>query len=217
MLIKTTIKEPIKERSVLTANQKFRKATTKLQRLDTLMSEEGMLVFLERMEFIDQLISHWEQNKTCTLLETVTMHNYTDNAIDGEVIAMFPELRQEATEEETSQDPGIIETSQESTTETSQESVTETGEPSTIDFSNVLLPVKARTRGRPKGAVKRVIGLPKRSQKEKDGSSDPKPRKRGCPVSAKDSEDLPSKKHCGTSLTLHLSKIPGSTEWTFNS
>ena len=112
----------------------------------------------------------------------------------------------------------VTETSQESVTETSQESPTDTNQgPSTIDFSNVHLPVKARSRGRPKGAVKRVIGLPKRSQKEKDGSSDPKPRKRGRPVSAKDSKDLPTKKHCGTSLTLHLSKIPGSSEWTFNS
>ena len=196
--IRATVGTPIRERAVLTANQKYRKATTKLQRLASLMSEEGMPVFLERMEFIDQLISHWEQKQSCTLLETVTLQNDTDNAIDGEVIAscpMFPELPQEATEEETSQDQGIIEEPhqgyQESATETSQGDVNETSqgdvnetnaEPSTIDFSNVHLPVKARTRGRPKGAVKRVIGLPKRSQKQKDESSDPKPRKRGRPT-----------------------------------
>ena len=76
--------------------------------------------------------------------------------------------------------------------------------------------LKLGTRGRPKGAVKRVIGLPKRSGKENDGHLDTKPRKRGLPVSAKETKDLPNKKQCGTSLTLHLSKIPGSSEWTFN-
>ena len=100
--IRVTVGTPIRERSVLSANQKFRKATTKLQRLASLMSEEGMPVFLERMAFIDQLIYHWEKKQTCTLVETVM--NHSDNtAIDGEVRAgcpMFPELIHEVTEEE---------------------------------------------------------------------------------------------------------------------
>ena len=60
--IRETVRTPIRERSVLTANQKFRKATTKLQRLASLMSDEGMPVFLERIALIDQFIFHWEKN-----------------------------------------------------------------------------------------------------------------------------------------------------------
>ena len=162
----------MRERSVLSANQKFRKATTKLQRLASLMSEEGMPVFLERMAFIDQLISHWEKKQVCTLVETVM--NHTDNTtIDGEVIAscpMFPELIHEVTEEETSQEPGFVDElpmnevqlpvdevqlpddevqlpdNEVKAHQSTRGSVTETGDPSmnSIDLSNVLLPVKAR-------------------------------------------------------------------------
>ena len=87
-----------------------------------------------------------------------------------------------------------------------QGSVTEPSDPSMncIDLSNVLLPVKARTRWRPKGEVKRVIGPHKRSGKENDGHLYTKPRKRGCPVSVKETKDLPNKKECGTSLTTFI-------------
>ena len=78
-----------------------------------------------------------------------------------------------------------------------------------IDLSTVQLPPMGRRRGRPKGTVNRIIGLPRKKMETRNRKNSQKAKKRG----RKANENLiqPSKKLC---TTLHLSKIPGSNEWT---
>ena len=67
------------------------------------------------------------------------------------------------------------------------------------DFANVMLPAKTRQRGRPKGAVNRVIGLPK---------------KRKC--TEKDSNTRPKKVKLQVNQVvdkIQLTRIPGSEDW----
>ena len=45
----------------MTTHQKFRKATEKLQKIASLMAEEGMSVYRERIDMIDQLMGFWHE------------------------------------------------------------------------------------------------------------------------------------------------------------
>ena len=73
-----------------------------MQRLAGLMSEGGMSQFLQRMDLIDTLISIWEEQKTCTLVETVGI-DAQDQLHDGlEVLATYDE---QTNQEETTAQP----------------------------------------------------------------------------------------------------------------
>ena len=104
--IKATVGTPVGEKTVLTSNRKFRKATTKMQRLAGLMSEGGMPQFRQRMDLIDTLILMWEEQKTCTLVETVGI-DARGKLHDGfEVLATYDE---QTTQKETIEDVQEIE------------------------------------------------------------------------------------------------------------
>ena len=83
--VTASVGTPVRERTVLTANQKFRKASVKLQKLASVMSNNGMDSFMHKMSFIDELLSFWEADKTCTLVETITVEEH--NSTTHEVIA----------------------------------------------------------------------------------------------------------------------------------
>ena len=207
-----TMGTPVRQPSTMTTNQKFRKATGKLQKLAGLLAQEGMSVYRERMDIIDQLIDFWQEGKKCTLVETVELQvddldegiiaqgteDVQDEVVDtnaGEIIVGDMEDTNDAVEVQDNVNQDVSENHDDTNHD--------------IDLSTVQLPPMGRRRGRPKGTVNRIIGLPRKKNGDKEQKKQSKGQKRG--RVAKENLSQPSKKLC---TTLHLSKIPGSSEWT---
>ena len=81
--VTATMGTPVRQPSTLTTIQKFRKGTGKLQKLASLIAQEGMSVYREQMAVIDQLIDFWQEGKRCTLVETVELQ--VDDSDEGDV------------------------------------------------------------------------------------------------------------------------------------
>ena len=71
----------------MSCNEKFRKASSKLQEVAAILAEQGMNSFNEKMAFIDELIPTGSSNKTCTLVETLTLENDISHNDRAEIFA----------------------------------------------------------------------------------------------------------------------------------
>ena len=199
---------PWKKQSVLSADQKFKRASKKVQKLAGLVANVGMLEFNEKMGIIDQLIDFWENKKIVTLVETVEIepikahipvdeeHVEVHIPVDEERVEAHIPVDEEGVEahipvdeegveahipvdEEQVQAPTPVQPLDE---EPIQPLIPDVQHPEEFmeahisdedeDFANLMLPPKPRQRGRPKGAVNRVIGLPKKRKcTEKDSNA----------------------------------------------
>ena len=159
--------------STLTTNQKFRKATGKLQKLASLIAQEGMSVYREQMAVIDQLIDFWQEGKRCTLVETVELQ--VDDSDEGDV-------QEEVGEIEDTNDvdvPEEIKNTNDVDVPEEIEDVPENQDDTNhdIDLSTVQLPPMGRRRGRPKGTVNRIIGLPRKKMETRNRKNSQKAKK----------------------------------------
>ena len=200
-----------------------------------------MSSFNEKMAFIDELIHIWSSNKTCTLVETLTLEKDMPLGDTAEIlatgdlhieenVAVMEDMAdvQDAThadvQDATVTDGPVMEDMgdvQDAThadelpvEDLAQDPVPEVlqinGDELAFDLSSVSLPAQTRRRGRPRGAANRVIGLPKTQKNPNEESGEKKSKKRGRPKLNKNRDEYPTKKHC---MTLHLAKVPGSTDW----
>ena len=253
--VSASMETPQKNRRIMSSNEKFRKASSKLQKVATILAEQGMSSFKEKMAFIDELIHMWSSNKTCTLVETLTLEKDMPLGDTAEIlatgdlhieenVAVIEDMAdvqdathadvQDATHadelpvEDPAPDPvtdgPVMEDMadvQDAThadelpvEDLAQDPVPEglqiNEDELAFDLSSVSLSAQTRRRGRPRGAANRVIGLPKIKKNSKEESGEKKAKKRGRPKLNKNRDEYPTKKHC---VTLHLAKVPGSTDW----
>ena len=191
---------PRKHQTVLSGNQKFRKASTKLQKLASLMAEVGMAEFNEKMECIDQLIHFWESHKKLTLVETTEVgdpHETTETATiaDTEEMPELPDIETEISDvppEIEAEIPGVQPDMKAGTTNVKP----------IAEFSYVTLPLIRRQRGRPKGTVNWVIGLPKKRKNTEKEGKDEKPRSKKSKVKMNQVVNR-----------IQLTRIPGAEDW----
>ena len=201
--------------------------------LPGIMAEKGMNTFQQQMSFLDELMEMWAQNKQVTLVETLTVNAEFELSDDAVIVAEVPEPEETQSQgshtEETQTEDSLTEETQtedshteetqpqdshmEDTQVDSQSEETQAQDPQSEhpDLGSISLPIKTKRRGRPRGAVNRVIGLPKckKTGGETDKQTNNQNKRRGRPQT-KNTLEAPSKRLC---MRLHLSKNPGSTDW----
>ena len=143
-----------------------------------------------------------------TLVETIETTEITtiaDTTEETEETPEVPQIPEEETEE-TSQAPEDPHSEEASKDTHSEEQLPETEipdvQPMDEDFSNVTLPSITRQRGRPKGTVNWVIGLPKKRKTTEKEGKDEKPRSKKAKVKMNQVVNR-----------IQLSRIPGSEDW----
>ena len=160
--------------------------------------------FNEKMGIIDQLIDFWENKKNVTLVETVDEEPVEANVPeDEEPVEAHVPVDEEPVEAHVPVDEEPVEAHvpvEEEHVESLIPDVMEAHIPDDDeDFANVMLPPKTRQRGRPKGAVNRVIGLPKKRKCTEKGSNT-RPKK----VKLQMNQVVDK---------IQLTRIPGSEDW----